>query len=188
MSKNILGENIIHYKKIDSTQKEIWRRIEKNSIEDGTVIIADIQTEGIGTHGRKWYTSQEGNIAFSFVIYPNVLVKRLEKLTKQIAEIIVDIFKEIYKIQLEIKNPNDIVIKDKKLGGILTETKLKGETVNVLVIGIGINTNGQYIESEIKNLATSVKNEFNIRVDNKKVITEFCNQFEKKVLEGLRKL
>ena len=51
---------VIHYEKIDSTQKEVWRRLEKE-----IVISADIQTEGIGTHGRTWYTTQKGNIAFS---------------------------------------------------------------------------------------------------------------------------
>lgn len=188
MRENILEENVIRYKKVDSTQKEIWRRINKNSIEDGTVIIADIQTDGIGTHGRKWHTSERGNIAFSFVIYPNVLVKKLENLTVQIAEIIVDVFYKMYGIRLEIKHPNDIVIRNKKLGGILTETKLKGEIVSVLVIGIGINTNGQFFEDEIKDVATSIKNEFNIEVDNKAVITKFCNQFEKNILEGLKKL
>ena len=186
MDKSRLGENIIRYKKIDSTQKEIWRRIEGKDIENKTIIIADLQTDGIGTHGRKWHTSEEGNIAFSFVIFPNVLIKKLENLTVEIAEIIVDIFKDIYGIDLEIKHPNDIMIKGKKIGGILTETKLKGELVNVLIVGIGINTNGQYFEDEIKDLATSIKNKFGIEVDNEKIIKEFCNKFEEKVLEGLK--
>lgn len=188
MDKGRLGENVIEYKNIDSTQKEIWRRIKENSIEDKTVIIANLQTDGIGTHGRRWHTSEEGNIAFSFVIFPNVLIKKLGNLTVEIAEIIVNIFKEIYGIELEIKYPNDIMIKDKKIGGILTETKLKGESVNVLVVGIGINTNGQYFEDEIKDIATSIKKEFCIEIDNKRIITEFCNQFEKKVLKGLNEL
>lgn len=188
MDKNILGANIIRYKKIDSTQKEIWRKIEKNSIEDKTVIVADIQTDATGTHGRKWYTPEEGNIAFSFVVYPNVLVKQLENLTIQIAKIIVDIFKEMYGIKLEIKYPNDIVLKGKKIGGILTQTKLKGEMVSVLVIGIGINTNGHYLGDEIKDIATSIKNEFNIEVKNEAIIKQFCKQFEKKILKGLKKL
>ena len=54
-----------HYEKIDSTQKEVWRRL-----ENGIIISADIQTDGIGTHGRKWYTSQKGNIAFSIGLMP----------------------------------------------------------------------------------------------------------------------
>ena len=44
------------YRKIDSTQLEIWRRIEANKIDNKTVVIADIQTNGKGTHGRKWHT------------------------------------------------------------------------------------------------------------------------------------
>lgn len=179
MYKKSLGENIVHYKQIDSTQKEIWRRVEKNAVEEGTVITADIQTDGVGTHGRKWYTSQVGNIAFSFVMFPNVLIKELENLTIHIAEIIVDTFQKIYGIQLEIKKPNDIVWKGKKIGGILTETKVKGEMVSVLVVGIGINTNQQYFDEEIRELATSIKNEFHIDVDNKVIMAELCHQFEK---------
>ena len=63
-----LGRNILYYKTIDSTQSEIWRLIESNNIKNGTIVIADIQTNGQGTHGRKWYTDQANNIAFSFAI------------------------------------------------------------------------------------------------------------------------
>ena len=57
------------YRKIDSTQLEIWRRIEANKIDNKTVVIADIQTNGKGTHGRKWHTDEVNNIAFSFFAY-----------------------------------------------------------------------------------------------------------------------
>ena len=72
--------NIIHYKTIDSTQKEIWRKIENRDIKDKTLIMADIQTDGIGTHGRKWYTTEENNIAFSFVMYPHIEKNKLKRL------------------------------------------------------------------------------------------------------------
>ena len=55
---------VFHYKTIDSTQKEIWRRFENGTILDRTMIIADIQTSAIGTHGRVWHTDEENNIAF----------------------------------------------------------------------------------------------------------------------------
>lgn len=176
---DVIGKTIIHYEKIDSTQKEIWRRIEENNIKDGTVITADIQTDGIGTHGRKWYTSEEKNIAFSFVIFLNVKVKQLENLTTKIAEILVSIFENTYHIKLEIKKPNDLMIKGKKVGGILTQTKLQGEIVKNLVIGIGINTNQSDFEQEIETIATSVKKEFCIIVNNKMIIQKFIYEFEK---------
>ena len=151
-----LGKEVFYYRKIDSTQKEIWRRIVNEKIQNGTMVIADIQTAGIGTHGRTWYTSQ-----------------------KAIAEILVDIFKDFYKIDLKIKSPNDLIINRKKVGGILTETRLNGENVKDLVIGIGINITKKDFEEEIKDTATSIYKEFKIKVDNERIITEFCNRFEK---------
>ena len=180
-----LGKETIHYKEIDSTQKEIWRRIENKNIDNGTLILADIQTDGIGTHGRKWYTSQEENIAFSFVIYPNIQIQKIENLTVEIAETLLEVFQKIYSIQLAIKNPNDIIINNKKVGGILAETKLRGEQIECLVIGIGNNTNQQKFTKEIENIATSIKNEFHIKVDNLEVITEFCNLFEQNMIKRM---
>ena len=180
-----LGKETIYYKEIDSTQKEIWRRIENKNIDNGTLILADIQTDGIGTHGRKWYTSQEENIAFSFVIYPNIQIQKIENLTVEIAETLLEVFQKIYSIQLAIKNPNDIIINNKKVGGILAETKLRGEQIECLVIGIGTNTNQQKFTKEIENIATSIKNEFHIKVDNLEVITEFCNLFEQNMIKRM---
>ena len=160
---------IIHYEKIDSTQKEVWRKI-----ENGIIISADIQTEGIGTHGRTWYTTQKGNIAFSMGLKPNVSVNKLQNLTIEIAEIILEIFEQLYKIKLQIKYPNDIMINKQKVGGILTETKLQGEIVKQLVIGIGINTNNEEI-------STSIKKEFGISIDNSKVIDEICQRIGEKL-------
>lgn len=181
LKTKVIAKNIIHYQTIDSTQKEIWRRIDKGNIENGTMMIADLQTDAIGTHGRKWYTTETENIAFSFVMYPNINVEKLNHLTIEIAEIIVSVFQKMYQIRLEIKIPNDIVVGHKKIGGILTETTLQGESVKNLVIGIGMNTNQTCFEGEIADIASSIKNEFNIQVDNEKIIAEFCNQFEEKI-------
>ena len=187
MNNCSIFKSIIHYEKIDSTQKEIWRRINKNEIEDGTVILADVQTDGVGTHGKKWYTTQNNNIAFSFVLYPDVHVKKLGNITVEIAEMIVQIFKDIYHINLEIKSPNDIVVGKKKIGGILTETKLQGEMVKVLVVGIGINTNQMEFEKEIEDIASSIKKEFNIVVDNQVIINEFGYRFNEKITKRWEK-
>ena len=66
----------------------------------------------------------------------NCKIEKLEGLTLEIAEIMVAVFKKLYDISLTIKFPNDLVYQGKKLGGILTETKLKGEYVSYVVIGI----------------------------------------------------
>ncbi len=89
-----------------------------------------------GTHGKKWYTNVGNNIAFSFAIEANCNIQKLNGITLEIAQTILEVFRKLYQIPLEIKFPNDIVYKGKKLGGILTETKLNGELVKYVVIGI----------------------------------------------------
>ena len=162
-------KNIVCLKEIDSTQKEVWRRLEKE-----IVISADIQTDGIGTHGRTWYTTKKGNIAFSIGLELNKSIKDLGNLTIEIAEIILEVFEKSYQINLQIKHPNDIMINNQKIGGILTETKLQGEIVKYLVIGIGINTNNEEI-------STSIKREFGIEIDNSKIINEICQRIGEKL-------
>lgn len=181
LDTKVLARNVIEYKEIDSTQKEVWRRIKKNDIKNGTLIIADMQTDGIGTHGRKWYGTEKGSIQFSIVLCPKVNVKKLNNITIEIANIIIEIFEELYKIKLDIKEPNDIMYNGKKIGGILTETKLNQGIVKYLVVGVGINTNKTYFEEEIKSIASSIVNEFGIKVNNEEIIAEFCNKLEEKI-------
>ena len=171
---------VFHYKKIDSTQKEIWRRWKNGTIEDRTMIIADIQTAGIGTHGRVWHTDEENNIAFSLYFDldgKNRRIDEFEGLTVRIAEKIVHVFENLYGIRLNIKFPNDIYCNGKKLGGILTETKVQDGWVKCVVIGIGINTNQVEFYDEIEEIATSIRREFGIEVDNEKVILSLKNDF-----------
>ena len=179
LKTNYLGKEFIYYKEIDSTQDEIWRRIKNNNIKNGTIIMADIQTKGKGTHGRIWHTDETEKIAFSLYIKTDCNIKNVEGITIAIAEILVRIFKQKYNIQLDIKKPNDIMFNNKKLGGILTESKVNADKVKLLVIGIGINTEKANFTKDIENIATSIKKEFGINVDRMKIISSFCNEFEK---------
>lgn len=185
LKTKFLGRNIIYYKEIDSTQSEIWRLIQNKTTPNGTLVIAEIQTKGKGTHGRIWHTDERGDIAFSFFIQMDCNIKKLEGITIEIAKIINDILETQYNIKLEIKEPNDIVYKNKKIGGILTETKIISENVKYLVVGIGINTKKQHFSKDIENIATSIKKEFNIEINTEEFITEFCNRFEKELYERI---
>ena len=182
----VLARNVLHFKTIDSTQSKVWRLINKNA-PSGTIVIADIQTAGKGTHGRIWHTDNENNIAFSFFVQLDCNISKLTGITTKIAEIIVETFKEKYNIGLDIKSPNDIMPNNKKLGGILTETKMVGENVKYLVVGIGINTSKEHFTDDIKDIATSIKKEFNIDVDTQEVIAEICNKIEEQIINNLRR-
>lgn len=188
LKTKFLGRNYIYYNEIDSTQKEIWRLIEKKNSISGTLVMADIQESAIGTHGRVWHTDEKDNIAFSFFIKMDCDIQKLDGITIEIAEILTDIFKDKYKIDLIIKEPNDIVYNNKKLGGILTETKIMSEKVKYLVVGIGINTGKEKFSDDIKEIATSIKKVFGIDVDREYVISEFCNRFEEKLQKRINNM
>lgn len=184
LETKFLGNKNYYYDTIDSTQKEIWRLYNQN-IPTGTLVMAGVQTNGIGTHGRIWHTDEENNIAFSFLIKTDTNVKKLEGITLKTAQIILEIFKEKYGISLEIKEPNDLVYNNKKIGGILTETKVSSENVKAMVIGIGINTSQTIFDESIKEIATSIKKEFRINIDTKVFIETFCKKFEKEIIERI---
>lgn len=179
-----LGQNFMWYEKIDSTQKEIYRLIEKK-VKNGTLVGSEIQSDAIGTHGRKWYTIKNNNLAFSFVLYPNCNVAKLDGLTIDIAKILVRIFKDIYKIELKIKEPNDLMANGKKVAGILCQTKLRGEIVENLVIGIGMNLDQEEFPEEIIDIATSIKKEYKIEVNRQEILKEFLEKFERKYEEKI---
>ncbi len=186
LNTKYLGRNIIYFKRIDSTQNEIWRLYKNENTPSGTLVIADFQTQGKGTHGRKWYTDEANNIAFSFLIKMNCNISRLNGLTKKIALIIKEILKQKYNIETKIKEPNDIILNNKKLGGILTETKVIEEKVKALVIGIGINTEQDKFTKEIAEIATSIKKETGKEIKREELIAEFCNRFEQYLEEEIK--
>ena len=183
LDTKFLGRNLIYYDVVDSTQEKLWKMVK--DVPEGTLVLAEIQTKGKGTHGRNWCTDERNNIAFSFILKPNCDIQKLEGLTLEIAEIVLKVFEEIYEIRLQIKKPNDIVYKNKKIGGILTETKIIKNKVYYLNIGIGINTNKENFPEELIGIASSIRNEFNIKINNVKIITNFCNKFEKSFLKRM---
>ena len=178
LKTNYLGKINTFYKTIDSTQAEIWRLIDNKNIQNGTLIMADIQTKGKGTHGRIWHTDESKNIAFSFFVETNCKSNLLDGITIEIADILIKIFKEKYNVNLKIKEPNDIFYSNKKIGGILTESKVNSGIVKFLVIGIGLNTNKTKFTEDIQNIATSLKKEYNKEFNREEIISSFFNTFE----------
>lgn len=174
-----LGRNLIYYEELESTQKLI-KELSNQNVEEGTAIITDYQTAGIGTHDRKWYSNKGQNIAISFVLYPNCNIGKFENLTYNIAEIIVEGINELYGIKLDIKKPNDLMLNGKKIAGILTETKVINEEVKKLFIGIGFNVHQKEFPKEIEEKATSLEKEIpNMKFSREEIITKILNNFEK---------
>lgn len=177
-----IGKEIIYYKELGSTQDEAKKRI-KSAIKNGTIVITDKQTKGRGTKGRIWYSGEENNIAMTIVIYPNCTIEKLNGLTIKIAQVLVNSIKKLYNINLNIKEPNDLILNNKKLAGILTESTTYNNQVKHILVGIGFNVNETEFSKDTINIATSLKNEYGKEFSNEDIIIKFIEQFEKILIE-----
>ncbi len=169
--------NIEYYQEIDSTH--IYAKKVAEQKENKTIIIAEKQTQGIGTKGRKWHTGKEKNIAMTIILKPNIKAKELEGITIDLAKKIKNTIKKLYNYNLEIKEPNDLLLNNKKICGILTEIHTIGEQVKYLLISIGFNVNENNFDDEIKEIATSLKEEFKKDFEREEIISAIINELIK---------
>ena len=78
------------------------------------------------------------------------------------------------------------MIRGKKVGGILTETKVQGENVKFLVVGIGINNSKAFFTDDIKDIATSIEKEFELKIDTMEFIRRFYDEFNKRLKSRIK--
>lgn len=174
---SIIGKNIIHFDDIDSTNIKA-KELAQNNIENGSIIIAEKQTFGSGRFNRKW-VSPIGGLWFSLVLRPTIPPTEAPKITQIAAASIYKTLSDL-NITSTIKWPNDILLNDKKLCGILAEMKCDMDSVHYLVLGIGMNINidESDFDESIKPIATSLKIEFNRNFERSKILASFLNHFE----------
>jgi len=167
---------LIGVKRIDSTNMYLKNNYFKHS--SFTFIRADYQTEGRGQFDRKWYSLANENLLFSFLLR-NVAFKNIMSIRKIVVDTIIKQL-EKYRIKPVFKEPNDIYVNNKKIVGILIETKTAVKDFDYVVIGIGINTN----QVEFGDLvATSIKLELNHDVDIKELYKELVKELIFKIQE-----
>ncbi len=135
-TKNI-GQKAYYFDSIDSTQNQALKMAD-GSENNGAIIIAAKQTGGKGRGGRKW-VSPKGGIWFSIILQPNfdISITTLFPIASALA--LSKALEKTFKMTPELKWPNDITVKGKKLAGILVDASLESNRIENLVLGIGIN-------------------------------------------------
>ena len=149
------GFHVVKFKQIDSTNNYL-----KNSyklLNNFTFVVTDYQTNGKGRNDRVWSSEEGKNLMFSFLIKDQDLLKKFSALSiisaVEVAKLIED-----YQIKdVSIKWPNDVLIGDKKVCGIL----LEGQILEYLVVGIGLNVNQKVFPDGLRRPATSLSLEAN---------------------------
>jgi BirA family biotin operon repressor/biotin-[acetyl-CoA-carboxylase] ligase len=142
--------NIIPVSNINSTNDYLKNMHRKAKMPEGSVILADFQSEGKGQGMNTWYSGKGLNILMSILLYPGIRANRFFFLTEMISLALVDALKE-NGIQAKIKWPNDIYVGDQKISGILIENILLSDVIETSVVGIGLNVNEIDFPPEIPN-------------------------------------
>lgn len=136
----IIGRNIMSYKKVASTNDVAYELAEKGMAE-GAVVLAEEQAKGKGRHGRQWLSPPRGGIYLSCILRPSITPDEIPKITLLAAVAVAKAVREGTGLGAMIKWPNDILVNDRKVCGILTEMKAEQDAVDFVVLGIGINVN-----------------------------------------------
>src|SRR5208337_1734952 len=152
-----IGSEIFFFPVIGSTNTAAAGLAAKGQRE-GTVIIADSQTEGRGRRGRTWVSPAWKNLYLSIIVRPGIPPRDASILTLMSAVACASAIQKLSSLPVSIKWPNDLMVADKKIGGILTEMKADADTIDYAVIGIGVNLNleSSDMPDNIRETATSV--------------------------------
>ena len=166
LNTKVIGREIHYYESVGSTNNIAYELAQEGSPE-GVIVVANEQTKGKGRLGRKWLSPPEGGIYLSCILRPNILPNEVPKITLVAAVSIVKAIRKFSGIEALIKWPNDILVSDRKAGGILTELKGELDKVNFAILGIGINVNTP--KNGLPQGATSLKEETKSSTDFSKV-------------------
>ena len=169
-----IGKNIYYINKTKSTNTTIWNYYNNN---DFLLLVTDIQTQGRGRRENKWFSEPYKSLIFSIAFPDDNKNSCLIALKAGIA--ISKAINEITSLDAQTKWPNDILIKNKKVAGILIESSVK-KNKKVLCLGVGINVNIEEnsIPNELKNQITSLFINKNKIISREKLLAEINIQLD----------
>jgi BirA family biotin operon repressor/biotin-[acetyl-CoA-carboxylase] ligase len=151
-----MGKNLVFVPDCPSTNTLALQISEQSSAIEGTLVITDHQTAGKGQRGNIWEAEPGMNLTFSLILKPNFLaINKQFFLNIVICLALKDYLKEKTPDYVYIKWPNDILVHEKKISGVLIENQLQGTRISNSIVGVGLNINQKHFHPFS---ATSVAN------------------------------
>ncbi|EJO5347573.1 biotin--[acetyl-CoA-carboxylase] ligase [Clostridium botulinum] len=180
-----IGKNIIHFDSTNSTNDKAKELAYNES--HGTIIISEDQAIGKGRLGRNWCSSKFNGIYMSIILKPDINTMDVPKITQIAAAAVVTTLLN-NNIKAYIKWPNDIIVNNKKVCGILTEMSGEINKVNYVIVGIGVNVNSDKkdFKEDLLSKATSLKIETSKEYKRNILVADILNNFEKLYTELIK--
>ncbi|MEK5390960.1 biotin--[acetyl-CoA-carboxylase] ligase [Margalitia sp. FSL K6-0131] len=188
LKTTIFGKTIQYLESTDSTQK-VAHQLAQEGCPDGTLVIAEEQTNGRGRLARNWHSPKYTGIWMSLVLRPKLPPAKAPQFTLIAAVAVARAIEDICEISPDIKWPNDLLLNGKKITGILTELQADSDKINAIIMGIGMNVNQkeQDFPKELHNIATSLAIETGKEISRSELVKRILENLEKYYLLYLEK-
>ena len=175
------GKNIVFHEEVDSTNDEA-KRYARVGKPEGFIVLCDRQTNGKGNFGHSWFSPGKVGLYFSIVIRPQLPLTRIPLLTFLAGVSLLKTIHQETSLISKLKWPNDVMIKGKKICGILTESASSINKVDFVILGIGVNINNSINQfpGEFCGGATSLKIETGNDYSREKFLSSFLICLEQK--------
>lgn len=172
-----MGHPLYFYPETDTTNDRI-RELAREGKPEGTLAVAEMQTAARGRRGRAWQAPAESGVWMSLLLRPNIPPAQASVLTLLAGIALTEAIEEATGLDVKIKWPNDILLKGKKLVGILTEMDCDMESIHSITVGMGINVNTKMFPEDLADIATSLYLESGRAYDRCEIVGQAMKHFE----------
>lgn len=174
-----IGRTVYAFEQLGSTNN-FAKRLAANGGEEGIVVVADRQTRGRGRLQRKWHAPPGKALCFSIILRPEVDLEKLGLLSLLGAVILAQVVEKRTELIANLKWPNDVLLRGKKVCGILVETEIVSDESVFAVMGIGVNVNQETADfpGALCEMATSLRIETNRVLDRTLLMADLLLTFE----------
>ncbi|MCX5669639.1 MAG: biotin--[acetyl-CoA-carboxylase] ligase [Candidatus Omnitrophica bacterium] len=179
LNTKFIGKKIHYFDYLASTM-DLAMQLGMDGAASGSVVLAESQIKGRGRLGREWFSPKYKGIYLSLILRPKILPAACPILTLMSAVSICEAVKKVIDLDAQIKWPNDVLIKNKKVAGILTEMNAEVDKVNFVVIGIGLNVNND--KKSLIAGATSLKEQQGEEISRVVLLQELLRRIENNYL------
>jgi BirA family biotin operon repressor/biotin-[acetyl-CoA-carboxylase] ligase len=164
---------------MDSTNSMAYQ-LALQGAEEGEIVVAESQKKGRGRLGRKWYSPPLTNLYLSVILRPAIPPQQASLITLMAAVATAGAIHKFSGLHPMIKWPNDILLKNRKVAGLLNEIHSETDRIHFVILGVGVNLNmdEKTFSKEIRNLATSLKRELGQSVSRKAFLQTLLEELE----------
>jgi BirA family biotin operon repressor/biotin-[acetyl-CoA-carboxylase] ligase len=174
---SLFGKRIFHFFKTDSTNR-VALELGHSGEPEGAVVLAEEQTAGRGRAGRAWHSQRAAGIYVTLLLRPKLAPVQAPLLTMMAGLSAHSAVQALTGLDVDLKWPNDLLIRGKKVGGILTEMHAEPSLVRFVIVGVGLNVNQEKFPSEISSIATSLRAETGKAQSRMELLVRLMREFE----------